>query len=212
MKKERWTAKEDEILVKYYGKISIREINKIYLQNRTRNAIKARAINMKLNGNHFLLNSIYHTKYQIKNDKRICSVCKIEKPISEFNRKESRLGGYAPRCKKCTKKYLEKWLNENPAQIQNRRKSSKNCRLKIRQIVLDHYGNRCSCPKCPETNPLFLSIEHLNGHGKKHRKERGDYGVYRDIIDSGFPSNITLLCFNCNFAKYHNGGICPHLH
>ena len=33
--------------------------------------------------------------------------------------------------------------------------------------VLDHYGRACSC--CGETEPAFLTIDHVNNDGAEHR-------------------------------------------
>ena len=208
--KKRWTKDENQTLTKFYGKISIKDIMNMFLPDRTENAISGHARYLKLAGNQTYLNSFYHTKSHIVNNKKTCSVCNIEKPIEEFNRKKSSATGYGPRCKKCTNEYLNQWALELKNK-QRRRKYVKNCRARMRKKILDHYGNKCSCPKCPETNTAFLSIEHLDGGGKFIRKERGEYGSLKDIIDSNFPDNITVLCYNCNFAKYKNGGICPHL-
>jgi hypothetical protein len=79
-----------------------------------------------------------------------------------------------------------------------------------RQIVLTHYGGnppKCSC--CGETILAFLTIEHLNGGGTKHRKAIGASNLMRNIINNNFPKEYDVLCYNCNCAKYHLG-ICPH--
>lgn len=85
----------------------------------------------------------------------------------------------------------------------------------IRQQVLDHYGNKCTC--CGETIPEFLSIDHINGGGNGHRKsleangmkKHHGTGFYKWLIDNEYPEGFQLLCHNCNFAKGHYGK-CPH--
>jgi len=82
-----------------------------------------------------------------------------------------------------------------------------NRRLKLK--VYEAYGNRCIC--CGEDNLGFLSIDHINGGGRAHRKEvGGGVQLWRLIIKAGFPADYQLLCYNCNLGRYHNGGICPH--
>jgi hypothetical protein len=76
-----------------------------------------------------------------------------------------------------------------------------------RSEVMAHYGNRCAC--CGESTPEFLSIDHINGGGRKHRKEIGSGNMYRWIIDNGFPDSFQILCHNCNQAKGYYGE-CPH--
>jgi hypothetical protein len=79
--------------------------------------------------------------------------------------------------------------------------------------VFAAYGNKCAC--CPETEPKFLSIDHIDGAGNQHRLEVfGNKNVaglrfYSWLRRNNFPPGFQLLCFNCNLAKGH-WGICPH--
>lgn len=73
------------------------------------------------------------------------------------------------------------------------------------------YGGRCFC--CGETEPMFLSIDHVNGGGLLHRKAAGMYGTnfYRWLKKNGFPKKgLRLACLNCNLGRQRNGGVCPH--
>lgn len=83
---------------------------------------------------------------------------------------------------------------------------------KQRQTVYDAYGNKCNC--CGETNPLFLTIDHVNNDGFKDKTAKGNRrtGIwYVDkIIKANFPDSFQLLCYNCNYGKNRNKGICPH--
>jgi hypothetical protein len=81
--------------------------------------------------------------------------------------------------------------------------------LLLRQTVLSHYGNRCTC--CGETTYEFLAIDHINNNGAKHRKEIGLGGsrIYRWLKDNNYPDGFQVLCHNCNQAKGHYGE-CPH--
>lgn len=82
---------------------------------------------------------------------------------------------------------------------------------KYKQMVIDAYGGRCSC--CGEDNPAFLSIDHIENDGNKHRQTGVGCGnkFYQWLIRNNFPKdNYQLLCFNCNQGKRVNGGVCPH--
>lgn len=85
-------------------------------------------------------------------------------------------------------------------------------RSRYKTLVFDHYGRECAC--CGETEPEFLSIDHMDGGGKKHRKVIGQSSreFYKWLIDNNFPPNFQTLCMNCNHAKGRNGGdgLCPH--
>lgn len=102
------------------------------------------------------------------------------------------------------KKYREK----NRLEINKRVKLN---RQKIRLVVLSHYcaGNpRCAC--CGEDEYKFLSIDHINNNGGKHRRELGSNSYMYDwIIKNNYPKDFQVLCMNCNTAKGWYG-ICPH--
>jgi hypothetical protein len=82
----------------------------------------------------------------------------------------------------------------------------------LKRIIVNHYGGKCAC--CGISEICFLSIDHINNDGYKskgNRKNRvSGYLFYKDIIKRGFPNDLQILCFNCNVAKQHNGGVCPH--
>ncbi len=71
--------------------------------------------------------------------------------------------------------------------------------------------NRCAC--CGESHIKFLTIDHKNNNGNEHRKQigRGGMILLRWIIKNGYPSGFQILCYNCNYAKNTNEGVCPHL-
>ena len=84
-------------------------------------------------------------------------------------------------------------------------KRTYNDNLKVEGIL--RYGSICTC--CGESNPLFLTIEHINGRNKSIKKRTGKREWAR-LKSLGWPKeDITLLCFNCNCAKGAYGS-CPH--
>lgn len=79
----------------------------------------------------------------------------------------------------------------------------------LRMIVLRHYGLKCNCPcGCGATNHRYLTIDHKNNDGAKHRREDRGYrgSASKWIIKNNFPDFLQVLCWNCNLAKYHYGG------
>jgi hypothetical protein len=87
----------------------------------------------------------------------------------------------------------------------------KNYADRLRVEVFGAYGDRCTC--CGETDPAFLTLDHVNNDGAAHRRALGTnsgHAVYRWLRDRGFPQEgFQLLCWNCNHAKYAHG-VCPH--
>lgn len=99
------------------------------------------------------------------------------------------------------RKIQERWKQNHPNARQEQLK-------KLKIDVISHYGKRCLC--CGETIIEFLTIDHINRDGKKHRKEHGSH-MYQWLRNNHYPQNLGLrvLCMNCNFATRH-GESCPH--
>lgn len=85
-------------------------------------------------------------------------------------------------------------------------------RRQLKLEVLQAYGGRCVC--CGETQPEFLTLDHIHGDGKAHRERMGMRSgtrFYALVKAEGFPDYLQLLCYNCNIAK-GTGDRCPHAH
>lgn len=95
------------------------------------------------------------------------------------------------------------WRANNPEAT---RTIHKGVRDRLRKQVIDAYGGKCAC--CGESNPAFLSVDHINNDGAEHR--RSVRHLYTWLRQNDFPKDgFQLLCFNCNCAKGIYG-ICPH--
>lgn len=81
-------------------------------------------------------------------------------------------------------------------------------RLELRKFIISHYGGKCDC--CGETIFEFLSFDHRDGGGRKHRKGFSNaVAFFRWIINNDFPDTIRILCHNCN-QSLGSYGYCPH--
>lgn len=83
--------------------------------------------------------------------------------------------------------------------------------LSIKLQILEAYGNQCVC--CGEKEIDFLAIDHIDNDGNKDRqpgRAGGGISFYRVIIKRGFPSNLQILCHNCNWSKHVHKGKCIH--
>lgn len=128
-----------------------------------------------------------------------CSKCGKFKPEKGFRT-----------CKKC-KEYFNTWHKDNyERRKETLTKISREAHARTREKVIKGYGETCIC--CKETNPKFLTLDHVNNDGKLHREEIGSGGsdINTWAVKNNFPSNLQLLCYNCNLGKAKNGGICPH--
>jgi len=100
------------------------------------------------------------------------------------------------------------WRNKNKERLLKKNRDYNNIkRKKSRKLVFENYGKKCEC--CGESNIKFLTIDHINGGGRKHRKEIKGH-LYSWLVKNNFPNGFQVLCYNCNCGKRINNGICPH--
>lgn len=105
------------------------------------------------------------------------------------------------------KEYHKKWNMLNKIEIQKKLKQKRDSQ---RLIVYKHYSGgkpRCAC--CGDEHMEFLTIDHINGDGKKHRYLSRNRTLYKWIIDNNFPKDLRILCMNCNWS-HGKHGYCPH--
>lgn len=142
--------------------------------------------------------------YEVKQ----CSRCLERKTLDQFHKSKQHRLGVCPWCKVCeTKRYYEK--KSTPEGRKRLADIGKRCRQKIRDAAFAAYGGYiCAC--CGETEKLFLSIDHINGGGHKHRKSLKSGHFYEWLRDQKYPNGYQVLCMNCNCGRHRNGGICPH--
>lgn len=97
------------------------------------------------------------------------------------------------------------WGDKNPEIV---RENNKAWRTKYKNLVFDRYGRSCAC--CGLTIPEFLTIDHIDGGGTRHRRLIG-WGVnfYYWLVKQGLPDGYRTFCMNCNWS-YGQYGYCPH--
>jgi hypothetical protein len=132
-------------------------------------------------------NDFYYRKYGLPST--ICKICDIK-----------RVGRYY------RANYKEIRAKENVRNVDRRKR--------IKDAVFAAYGGYvCVC--CGETERAFLTLDHVNNDGNKHRKDivgRKHFAgahTYGWLVKQGFPSGFQVLCMNCNWGKRLNG-VCPH--
>ena len=140
-------------------------------------------------------------------DTKRCPCCKKLKSRSEFNKDAARAGGIVSWCKECTSSYAKEYRKDHPHVAKGERASY----LKQRITTLRVYSNgvpKCAC--CGEAQYEFLSLDHIEGSGNKHRKALGYHSkIHQWLKANNYPPGFQVLCHNCNFAKSHYG-TCPH--
>lgn len=147
-----------------------------------------------------------------------CKKC-YAKRTREHNAKcpeerQTRDQAYRARTKESRRLYRQRYGKEyNSRDVVKESHRRRNREIKIE--VLEHYGGAfCKC--CSESELLMLSLDHIESDGAAHRKSLT--GTTRSMPQSayiwakknGYPPIFQVMCFNCNWARHWNNGICPH--
>ena len=86
-----------------------------------------------------------------------------------------------------------------------------NHRERLRDEVFAAYGGYvCKC--CGETEKSFLTIDHVEqkARGAPKRLATGGALLLSRLKRDNYPNDFQVLCLNCNWWKFVNGGVCPH--
>lgn len=172
-----------------------------------------------------------------------CRVCGLTKTVEDFPRNTVDYSCNDCRRKDAIMRYRKQRAEASPEQLKelkakvNRRQNAnrrtklaamtteelaahnavvnaaqKATRDRVRDAVYRGYGGyECRC--CGEKEPKFLSVDHVENDGAKHRRENklqtGEQ-LYRWLLRKGLPSGFQILCMNCQWGKRNNAGVCPH--
>lgn len=113
--------------------------------------------------------------------------------------------------KKDKLRFLKERERKRISAVKNYRKTAQPYEYARKMLIIETYGGKCKC--CGITRDEFLAVDHIDGHGNEHRRKLGIKGgrhFYDWIIKNNFPKGFQILCHNCNFAKDHYEGGCPH--
>lgn len=92
-----------------------------------------------------------------------------------------------------------------------RRERGQQYRLQLKRDTFNAYGGAiCACPYCRVTILGFLTLDHIEGNDWRKYKHRAGDKLYSELRKLRYPPGFQVLCFNCNIARFNNGGICPH--
>ena len=94
-------------------------------------------------------------------------------------------------------------------QLENMKLRYKENRLKVLNFYCKNHP-KCVC--CDELELRFLTVDHVNNDGARHRKVIGKRDINTWLVNHNFPTGFQILCWNCNMGKARNGGVCPHKH
>ncbi len=161
----------------------------------------------------FTVNRLYHDGHTT-----VCKECRNKKTRDRYGNDVEYREKIRERNKIASEKYRKKegfisWRNRSNENLEKHREAGRK-RIKINKYeALFHYSNgelKCAC--CGESHFDFLTIDHINGGGYKHKKENKLAGnnFYVWLRNNCYPEGYQVLCMNCNWSKRLNNGKCIH--
>lgn len=148
---------------------------------------------------------IYSARGSWESGWKVCPRCKRRMPVTiEYWKRSNRTkSGFRSYCRYCQKQHDNRYAQWTAPRIWH-----------SKLTALEAYGGKCVC--CAETNPVFLTFDHIGGGGNVHRKSstllRHNVGLW--LIRNSFPDTFRVLCWNCHMAidrgPAHLNGVCPH--
>ena len=157
-------------------------------------------------------------KVRITPPQQACEACRAkqqaaQKKLSQQRQQAGRCNRCGKRrpipggahCKECRTRWREGYTKHRGYRLVRAKR-----RQLLKQLVMEGYGGtRCAC--CGETGIAFLTIDHIEGKGRQHRKmiQRKGETFYRWLKVHNFPPGYRVLCMNCNCSLAWFG-YCPH--
>ena len=130
---------------------------------------------------------------------KICTACKLSKPLSEYNKNRSRKDGRQSRCRECDRKrgrelYAKGTYLKTILERRRERKTAK------KQYLWD-YLLKNPCSHCGEQDPVVLEFDHLDPNLKVAAvSEMASDDASYEAIDREI-SKCQILCANCHRRK-----------
>ncbi len=158
---------------------------------------------------------------------KLCNQCGKSKPLASFQSKGD--GSRRGICRQCKRSrvpvakvvkppptadqcrcYKLKVAGKSKCQdcLDQAKAHRRKLRLLVRREVISHYGGECVY--CGNDEVIFLTIDHINGGGNRHRKEAGEPNICmllykQQRADGRYPNNYQVTCWGCNSAKHIHG-------
>jgi 5-methylcytosine-specific restriction endonuclease McrA len=127
---------------------------------------------------------------------KTCSKCKLEKELQEFNKNIKKPDGLQNICRECSnKKSAAHYLNNK----QSYRDSKKNSIQTLKQFIFEYLSTH-SCIDCPESDPVTLEFDHVNGIKSRNISDMIHAGVSLESLKLELEKCV-VRCANCHRKK-----------
>lgn len=131
---------------------------------------------------------------------KVCSICKQEKSISEFNKNKRKPDGLQTICKVCNKEKSRSYYKDNKEKhikVIDARK--KKVVIECSQYMWDFLKEH-PCVDCKESNPIVLDFDHVRGTKKDNVGKLARSGSCLDTLKEEI-AKCDVRCANCHRKK-----------
>lgn len=131
---------------------------------------------------------------------KICNTCKLQLPLSSFNKTSASNDGHDWRCRECNKVNLKRYYREDLEVRKSSRKSKKTLNNIKNRVWIYEYLENHPCP-CGENRPECLEFDHIDPSTKKANisemlsKSLSLKTIQEEIL------KCQVLCANCHRLK-----------
>lgn len=129
---------------------------------------------------------------------KICSRCKIEKNIEEFNFKNKSAGLRGYHCNGCSRQYLRNHYNNNREYyLSKAKRRNTEIRRAVKKYIWD-FLSKNPCVDCGESDPVVLEFDHISN------KIATVSNMYRNYTLDKIKMEIKkcqVRCANCHRRK-----------
>lgn len=129
---------------------------------------------------------------------KVCTKCKIEKELSDFNKNKSKKDGYNNICRVCSNANSKKYYQENKEEhIKTVRLISDNNLKNNRRLLFEYYQDN-PCIDCGEDNPVVLECDHRDDEEKFKNVSKLVSGGYSWKVIEKEINKCDVRCANCH--------------
>lgn len=133
---------------------------------------------------------------------KICTNCKQDKELCEFNKKTSKKDGLQNICRVCSNTKSKKYYQANPKKhIENTAKNTKKYVKKINEII-ELVKLKHGCALCNENDPCCIDFHHLKEKKIAISKVAYVSGSVKFLLEE--MKKCVCVCANCH-RKIHKG-------
>ena len=130
---------------------------------------------------------------------KICTFCKKEKPLSDFNKNKTRKDGYSTSCRNCINEYNRKNYKKYLPTI----RAYNNKRKKETRKWFQEYKLHLKCEECGyNKHPAALDFHHLDPNTKENAVRHFTNGYAKERILAEI-AKCKVLCANCHRIHHY---------